>query len=378
MANAGGVIAYLPFLVLLLPAKVTALVGPAAVEWLGLATLVGAIAASIGNVLFGWASDRIGTRRGWASAGLVLTLASYALLHAAASPSSLIAAIAAYQLALNMMLASLAAWAADTVPDRRKGVLGGLLGAGPMLGGLAGIVVTLPILAETWMRMAAIGALIFLCVAPLLIVPAPPYPDGPADQPTSPRPARARADFAWLWCARLLVQVAGNVMFGFLFYYFLSLPAPPSPAGIARLSALAVGLGFPIALLIGARSDRLGRRRPFLVAAALAAAAGLALMAAAADLAISAAGYLLFGCASAVFLALHAGFTMQFLPSPAHRGRDLGILNLANTAPAVIAPLLAIWLVPGRGFGPLLALLTALMLLAAGCILVMRHDEQAA
>ncbi len=112
--------------------------------------------------------------------------------------------------------------------------------------------------------------------------------------------------------------------------------------------------------------------------AATAAAAGLGLMASRADLLASTAGYILFGCASAVFLALHSSYAMQLLPSPTRRGRDLGVIYLANTLPAIVAPMLAIWLVPGRGFGPLLALLTGLMLLAAICILFVRQDQQAA
>jgi MFS family permease len=226
--------------------------------------------------------------------------------------------------------------------------------------------------------MGAICALVLLFVLPLLAVRTAPYPDGPADHPTAPRQIEARANFALLWCSRLLVQIAGSVMFGFLFYYFRSLPDPPSAAGVARLSALALSISFPVALALGARSDRIGRRRPFLVAAALAAAAGLALMAWGTALLPSAVGYLLFGCATAVFLALHASYSMQLLPAPTRRGRDLGVINLANTIPSVIAPLLAIWLVPGRGFGPLLALLTLFMLLAALSILFVTRDEQAA
>src|SRR3712207_238689 len=72
LANAGGVVAYAPLLTLLLPAKIALLAGEARIEWLGAATLAGALAASVGNIAFGWASDVVGTRRQWASAGLCL------------------------------------------------------------------------------------------------------------------------------------------------------------------------------------------------------------------------------------------------------------------------------------------------------------------
>jgi MFS family permease len=378
LANAGGVVAYVPFLTLLLPAKVAGLAGGAQVEWLGLATLIGAIAASLSNVAFGWASDLVATRRLWATAGLGFTVVSYVLLHAARTPLEVIAAVAVYQVALNMLLSPLAAWAADAVPDRRKGVLGGLLGAGPLVGATAGVMATLPVFSEVWMRMAAISGLVLLLTAPLLLLRAPAYPDGPVSDGAAQRMATARADFALIWLSRLLVQVAGNVMFGFLFYYFQSLPEAPPQAGIARLIALALFLSFPIALAFGGLSDRLGRRKPFLVVAAAAAGVGLGMMASSTDLLPSTLGYTLFGCGSAVFLALHSSYAMQLLPSPARRGRDLGLLNLANTLPAIVAPLLAIWLVPGRGFAPLLNLLAGLMVLAGFCILFVKRDAQAA
>jgi hypothetical protein len=52
-------------------------------------------------------------------------------------------------------------------------------------------------------------------------------------------------------------------------------------------------------------------------------------------------------------------------------------LNLTNTLPSLIAPLLAMWMVPGRGFGPLLMLLAGLLVLAAVCVLLVRADRQA-
>lgn len=378
LANAGGVIAYVPLLTLLLPAKVAALAPGTHVAWLAAATLAGAAAAGVGNIAFGWASDVVGTRRGWAAGGLVLTLASYALVHVAASPATVVAAVAIYQFALNMLLAPLAAWAADTVPDGRKGLLGGLLAAGPLAGALAGVIATLPAFPQDWMRLAAVCALILAFTAPLLLTPFPHTERSRAHDAAVPRRVRMRTGFALLWASRLIVQVAGNLLFGFLLYYFSTVQDAPSQAGVARLSASALLFAFPLALVCGRLSDREGRQKPFLVAAALATAAGLGLMAWATTLLASAVGYILFACANVFFLALHAGFAMRLLPSPMRRGRDLGILNLTNTLPAMIAPLLAVWLVPGRGFGPLLAMLAGSMLVAAVLVSLVRSPAQAA
>src|SRR3546814_12461394 len=66
-------------------------------------------------------------RRRWIAGGLAATLATYPLLHWAASPVQIIAAVLIFQAALNMMLAPLYTMMADEVPDHQKGVAGGLL-----------------------------------------------------------------------------------------------------------------------------------------------------------------------------------------------------------------------------------------------------------
>jgi hypothetical protein len=48
------------------------------------------------------------------------------------------------------------------------------------------------------------------------------------------------------------------------------------------------------------------------------------------------------------------------LPSPQHRGRDLGLFNLTNTVPSLIMPWLTVILVPTRGFSGLFAILAIL------------------
>jgi len=113
LAWAGGAVAYVPFLTILLPLRVVATTGDRSVLVLGLITFFGAVAASVGNIAFGWLSDRSGTRRPWVAAGLALSCAILVAIPIAQGAWQILAMVVCWQLALNMMLGPLSAWAAD-------------------------------------------------------------------------------------------------------------------------------------------------------------------------------------------------------------------------------------------------------------------------
>jgi len=77
---------------------------------------------------------------------------------------------------------------------------------------------------------------------------------------------------------------------------------------------------------------------------------------------------------SAVFLALHAGYVMQLLPNPRRHGRDLGLINLTNTLPALIGPMLAWLLATPSNFAGLMMILAALTLGGGIAILAIHGD----
>ena len=375
LANAGGVVAYVPLLTLILPARISELAGDGRIEWLSAVAFFGAIGASVGNVLFGWASDVVGGRRTWAAAGLGLTLASYVLIFVADTEFEIVTAVFLYQVVLNMMLAPMTAWAADRVPDEDKGLLGGMLAAGAPVGALAGVLATASAFTDDVARLAVVCTLILAFVSPLLVLVAAPEVGRQEPAESQPRPG-LRLDFGIIWTARLLVQIAGSVLFVFLLYFFQSLPTAATQNQVARISAVTLLIAFPLTLMLGRISDRLGPRKPFLVGSALAGAMGLALMSFGNGLPFAIAGYALFSCATAIFLSLHNAYAMQLLPSPSRRGRDMGLMNLTNTLPAFISPALAMWLVPGRGFGLLLLVLAGALVVAAICVALVRTDAQ--
>lgn len=366
LAWAGGAVAYVPFLTILFPLRVLEIAGSDSVGLLGLTTFCGALAASTGAILFGWLSDRSRVRRPWVAAGLVLSLALLVSVPLVRERWSMVALIIGWQLALNMMLGPLSAWAADRVPPHQTGFLGGLMALSPALGALSGVIVTIPRLAGPDARLWIVAMLVSACVLPGLLF----IRTGPGDVRHAPsqqvQPARRLA--ITMWFARLLVQVAEAALFAYLLLYFRSLEPGIDESRIARLFSLVLAAAVPLAIVTGRWADRSRQPARPLAFCAMGSAAGLAGMSMANSVAAATAAYVLFGLATAIFLSLHSGQTLRVLPDPTHRGRDLGLFNLTNTVPSLIMPWLTITLVPERGYSALFLLL-ALLALASSALL---------
>lgn len=370
LAVSGGSVAYVPFLTILLPNQATMLNGTAALELLAHIAFAGAITASIANILFGWASDKTRNRRPWIAGGLFLSCIMLPLMPLATDATMLIFMIACWQFGLNMMLAPLAAWAGDTVPDAQKGFLGGLLAFAPALGAISGALITFPGLASDSGRLAIVSALVIIMVSPALIVGRPkkmPHliGEGQKQDATYPQPEYNRSAVAQMWSARLLVQIAEASLFAFLLLWFRSIDPEFADNDTATIFATVLCAAVILALLIGRWSDHSNRPILPLTICALVASTGLIVMAISTTLFAGIGGYFIFGLASTVFLSLHASRTLGVLPAPATRGRDLGYFNLTNTVPSIIMPWITLAMVPVYGFNMLFLLLAILSACAA-------------
>lgn len=373
LAWAGGAISYVPFLTILLPVRVTDLAGPQDLDWLSYIAFTGAVAASIGNIFFGWLSDITRTRKLWIATGLVLSCLLLVSVPVAKTLIPLLGIIVLWQLSLNMMLGPLAAWAGDCVPDHQKGMLGGLMSIAPALGALSGALVTIPGAAAADQRLWLVAGMVAAAMLPIVIFGNPrPFPaltrpiansDRPSGLDTLRLPTVQR-----MWLARLLVQIAEAALFAFLYFWLRSIAPDFGDNRTAGLFTVVLAASIPIAMIAGRWADRVGRPILPLAIFAFITAVGLSGMGFAASLTAAIAGYVIFGIAGTAFLALHAAQTLRVLPSPQNRGRDLGIFNLTNTIPSLIMPWLTLGLVPIFGFSGLFFLLAGLALIASALL----------
>jgi MFS family permease len=90
------------------------------------------------------------------------------------------------------------------------------------------------------------------------------------------------------------------------------------------------------AVINGNLSDRLDDRRKLMVGAALLGGMALTTLAAVPNWPMLVAAYALFHFSLAAFFAVEAAFVAEMVTVSARRGRLLGVMNLANTLPAIL------------------------------------------
>ena len=372
LAAAGGAVAYVPLLTVLLPQQIANLQGHEDVGALAQATFLGAVVASLANIAVGMLSDISRARRPWIIAGLAVSNILLLQIGKAASIAEIVLLVTLWQFGLNLMLAPMMAWAGDCFPDSQKGLLGGALALSPALGALAGSLVTFGGLIAPEARLGVVAGLVTVLVLPAVVLGGvrsrPELLRPRAEQP--PRlPGDLTRPVRRMWFARFLVQVAEGGMFAFLLFWLRSIaPGFPEHSAANIFSLVLVG-AVPLSLVLGHWSDRHGRPILPLAACAVMCAGGMLVMAAADSLTLAIAGYVLFAMAAAIFLSLHAGQTLRVLPAPEHRARDLGLFNLTNTLPAMVMPWLTVMLVPGLGYSALFVLFAVLALMSAALLL---------
>lgn len=367
LAMFGAFMAFIPLTILILPQKIAMMPSLAdqggAVRALSWLLVAGGMMAGCGNIVAGVASDRLyrrhGSRRGLIVLGLVFVVAALAGVGTAQSFDGLLLAMLAFQLALNLLLAPLVTLIVDYVPDRCKGAVAGWTGLALPVGSL---MVTL---LSSVQRIGPVGELAITClvvvalVAPLaLLWPVPKQggfaKPGHAAIGRSLRQAATR-NFVLAWVTRLLVQFAAAAILPYLYYFVADVARPADTAAEVTRAVGMLAFAFAIAsvaggLFIGWVSDNLAQRRLLLTATAIAVALGMVLLASTGAWWLTLMAYALFAAGLAGFLTVNNALVAELVSSSAHRATLLGLMNLSNTLPAILAPI-ATLLAIGDGVG---------------------------
>jgi MFS family permease len=382
LANLGLWMGYFGPLQVLLPNQVEDVAGADKTTALGVVTGVGALVAVLVGPIAGALSDattaRTGRRHTWIAAGALLGCAGLALLSGQRSLIGLTLAWCIAQAGLNTLQAGLTAIVPDRTPVRQRGLVSGWVGLTQSIGVVVGVLLVTVVVTGTAPGYLLIGVLVLLTAVPfVLATPDPPVSAAPrvtlrgllSVYRFSPR---ENPDFAWAWATRFLVQL-GNAMATLYLLYFLRdrVHYGNPDDGLLLLILVYTATTLLTVVVGGVISDRTGRRKPSVIISGyvMAASAGLLAVWPTWTGALIAAAVL--GLGFGVYLSVDQALITQVLPSAEDRARDLGIINIANSAPQVLGPALAFPIVTYLGGYPALYLVVAAVTVL-GSVLVTR------
>ncbi|MDT0197372.1 MFS transporter [Arthrobacter sp. AB6] len=352
---------------------------PAKEAILSLVTACGAAVSLVANPLFGALSDRTTSRYGrrapWVLAGAVLAAAALLAMSGAATVALMVLFWCLVQLGANAAYAAITAAVPDRVPVKQRGGVGGLAAMGQTLGILAGAVFGAAVSGNFMVGYWLCAAALLVSVLPYLFHrndPALPKGKLPAFRPgefvrgfwVSPR---AYPDFAWAWLTRFLVNVGNQLTIVYLLFFLRDIIRHEDPAaGVLVLTGIYAVMVMVTAVVAGPWSDRVGRRKPFVIGSSVTIAMAGAIMAFFPVWPGALAGAAVLGIGFGAYLAVDFALLTQVLPFAVDRGKDMGIINVANSLPQVVAPFLAFMAVAyGGGYRSLFVTAAVIGLLGA-------------
>ncbi len=357
LSFAGGSLVLIAPLLVTLALKVNDLVGSdGAAKNLALVTGVGSLLSMASNPFFGRLSDRttarMGMRRPWMLLGVAGGTVGTLTVALAPTITLVLVGWCVTQVSFNAVLAAQVAVLPDQVPVSQRGVVSGILG----------ICLPLASVAGTYLVQAFDGHELAMFLGPcavgglFVVVFATRLQDrrlDPSDRPpwslrelagTFYVDPRRNRDFAWAFASRFMVVTAYAFLVTYQAYYLLDdlgTPRHDVPHQI-YLGTLAQSVVLIAASPIAGRvSDRVGRRKVFVAAAAVIYAAALLVIATAHRLDGYLLGMALSGLGFGMYMAVDLALVVDVLPRTGSSAKDLGVLNIAGALPFALAPAVA-------------------------------------
>ncbi|TMF50042.1 MAG: MFS transporter, partial [Chloroflexi bacterium] len=283
----------------LLPMQIASMVSANQTGTFALIVGVGAVAAVLTNPLVGMLSDRttsrFGRRRSWLVAGGILTVAAVLLLSIAPSLLLVFVEWIFLEIAINLVQASLTAILPDQVPVRQRATVSAFAaGLGTLLGGLFGQILVAQVFKEIHAAYASIAVAIVIMLALFLLVlreaplsreQVPPFRIKQIFAAYSLTPLTHR-DFFLTWLARCLMFLGYTTVVNFMFFYLQDavqymrvFPGQTTAQGVQTFFAINVGSILVASLFGGILSDKMQRRKLFVIVASIIMTVGLLLYA---------------------------------------------------------------------------------------------------
>ena len=384
LANLVVWLSILPISQILLPTQVAALDAANKFSNLSIAVAIGVLAAVITNPIAGALSDRttsrLGRRRPWFIAGTLLSMAALALMANASSFIALVLCWAIFHVAANAILAALSAVVPDQVPVRQRATVSAFVSLSLPLGAVIGALLVTRVVNSTQLSYFVFIGILFVVMALLVLL----IHDKPLPKDAAPRfnlgaflagfwvnPVKY-PDFGWAWLTRFLVYLGYFISLGYLLYFLQdAVHYQKAAQGVTTFQVILTGTLLIASVISGILSDKLQRRKIFVIGASLVIVLAFLILAffqtwPAVELAAA-----VLGIGFGAYLGVDIALITQVLPSASARGKDLGVINIANALPQVVGSAVAALVINSFHSYTLLFVFAAI-LASLGAVLIQR------
>lgn len=350
---------------------------------------VSIVFALIANVVFGTLSDttrsRFGKRTPWIPLGGIVAGIAYYLTASAVSLAGIVVWWSLLQVGVNMMIAPCVAILSDRIPERIRATMSSFYGVGSIIGGSLGALLGARFVSDEHVGFV-IGTVVFLASGFIAVAILPREPSSLSG--TGERfsmkavlmqfrpPIKGARDFYLALVGRLMLMFGYNVVMAYQLYVcmnYIGLDSEAAADVVARMASVSMVVSLVTSLVSGPISDRLNRRKLPVAVSSLVIAVGFAVpwLAPSPTSMVVMAGVV--GLGYGMYMAVDQALNVDVLPEPENAGKDLGILNLANTLGQVIAPIVTSSLVVGTGsYAALFPMAMGAVLLGALVIMFIR------
>jgi MFS family permease len=373
---------YIGSIAVLMPALVAHVAPEEKIGLVAAMGLTGALLSLISNIIFGALSDltrsRFGKRVPWIVVGGLATGLALWGFSTSSNTVALVAWWCAFMLLLNAVIAPMVAVISDRVSTKYRGTVSAIYGVALTVGATVASIAAAMFISDPRSGLAifalavAVSGLLFA-----LIAPEKSNKDEPRER-LSVRtllanftfPRRGARDYYLALFGKFFVIAGAYALSNYQLYILLDYIGLDD-AGAGSVIAIGGGIGLLISLVVGLAagplSDRVGRRKPFVVAAAVVLAIGsiFPLFAPFAWAMVVAATISAFG--NAIFGSVDQALNIEVLPDKKHAAKDLGILNMANSGGQMLGPVITSVVVTLTG-GYQGAFITAFVLILGAAI----------
>lgn len=353
----GVFVAFITPLAISLSIRLSSL-APTHQEYLGYITGSGALVVMLTAPLFGVLSDRtrsrIGRRKPFMIGGTVLGVVSLVVMALAPNALVLGAGWILAQLGWGQVLQALTTSMADSLSESQRGKVAGLAGFATQVAPVVGVVIAGSFAGDALLLFLLPGAVgvVFVILFVLFTKEADSRGARFADRLSvagifskyiyNPR---SYPDFSWAWVGRFLFYFGLTLNTTFSAFFFaerLGVSVAASAPIIATLSLFGIVATTVGAIGGGFLSDRLRRRRVFVLGGGVLFGVGTVVMALASDLPVLITGSLIVSAGIGMFAAVDQALVLDVLPETAtDAGRFMGIIGFATSIPQAVAPFVA-------------------------------------